>query len=262
MPKYGYLVVEGPHDVEFVYRLLSPFGMSRVGFEKDLDPFFVPLIPRVFPLDGELQKRMPVPLFLQSATHAVAIRSAEGDTRLINTVEETATKIDPARLIAIGVILDADTNASPSDRYVAIRDGLRAKNFAFPDAAGDVSVTAPRLGAFVLPDNQASGTLEDILRECGQQVYPGLFSTAKAHVDAADQDQSLLKEDLKELKKPAGRNKAIVGSMASILRPGKAVQVSLQDNRWLRDAALAIPRVKAVQEFLVSLLDLAAPTTP
>ncbi|HVC94499.1 MAG TPA: hypothetical protein VND64_12450 [Pirellulales bacterium] len=23
MPKYGYLVVEGPHDVEFSYRLLS-----------------------------------------------------------------------------------------------------------------------------------------------------------------------------------------------------------------------------------------------
>ena len=50
--------------------------------------------------------------------------------------------------------------------------------------------------------------------------------------------------------------------MASILRPGRAVQNSLQDNRWLRDAALAIPRVKAVQDFLVSLLDLAAPTTP
>ena len=47
MPKYGYLVVEGPHDVEFVYRLLSPFGMSRVRLEKDLDPFFSPLIPRL-----------------------------------------------------------------------------------------------------------------------------------------------------------------------------------------------------------------------
>ena len=64
-----------------------------------------------------------------------------------------------------------------------------------------------------------------------------------------------MSEDLDDLRKPAGRHKAIVGSMASILRPGKAVQVSLQDNRWLRDAALAIPRVKAVQDFLVSLLD-------
>jgi hypothetical protein len=28
MPKYGYLVVEGPHDIELVYRLLSPFGVD------------------------------------------------------------------------------------------------------------------------------------------------------------------------------------------------------------------------------------------
>jgi hypothetical protein len=262
MPKYGYLVVEGPHDVEFVYRLLSPFGMSRVRLEKDLDPFFVPLIPRDYPPDGDLQKRMPIPLFLQSPTHAVAVRSAVGDTRLINAIEEDTFKLDPSLLTGIGVLLDADTAISPGDRYIAIRDGLRAKNFSFLDDAGVVSPAAPRLGAFVLPDNQSQGTLEDILLECGRQVYPGLFSTATAHVDAAFQDQSLVNEDLDDLRKPAGRNKAIVGSMASILRPGKAVQVSLQDNRWLRDAALAIPRVKAVQDFLVTLLEMTPPASP
>jgi hypothetical protein len=40
-----------------------------------------------------------------------------------------------------------------------------------------------------------------------------------------------------------------------ILRPGRAVQVSLQDNRWLRDTALGLPRVRAVQEFLMNLLE-------
>jgi hypothetical protein len=55
---------------------------------------------------------------------------------------------------------------------------------------------------------------------------------------------------------PAGRNKAMVGSIASILRPGRAIQVSLQDDRWLRDTALALPRVKAVQDFLLKLLEL------
>lgn len=113
-----------------------------------------------------------------------------------------------------------------------------------------------------MPDNQSKGTLEDILLECGRQVYPGLYKTAAAHVDAALQDQSLVNEDLKELRKSAGKNKAIVGSMASILRPGRAVQNSIQDNRWLRDAALAIPRVKAVQAFLVNLLEMTAPASP
>ena len=59
MPKYGYLVVEGPQDVEFVYRLLSPLGMRRIRLEADVDPFLSPLIPHDYPPKGDLQKRMP-----------------------------------------------------------------------------------------------------------------------------------------------------------------------------------------------------------
>jgi hypothetical protein len=256
MPKYGVLVVEGPHDVELVYRLLSPLGMKRVRLEADLDPFLEPLIPRRYPPAGDLQKRPPMPLFLQSQSHAVAIPFAGGDAELVPTVEGAAVSIDFNGLTGVGIILDADSDKSPADRYAAIRDGLRAKNFPFPDDAGSLSATTPRFGAFVLPDNQAQGTLEDILLECSGLVYPSLLATATTHVDAASQDQSLINEDLKELRKSAGRNKAIIGSIASILRPGRAVQVSIQDNRWLRDAALAIPRVKGVQDFLVNLFEL------
>ena len=260
--KYGYVVVEGPHDVEMVYRLLRPFGLSRVQFKADLDPFFHPLTEYEFPMDGDLMKRIPVPLFLQSDSHLVAVHAAIGDTRLIDTVEENALAIDHNQLTGVGIILDTDSTKSPSDRYAAVRDGLRAKNFPFPDDAGLLSATTPRFGAFVLPDNQAQGTLEDILLECGALVYPGLLSTATAHVDAAFQDQSLSSEDVKELRKPAGRNKAVIGSIASILRPGRAIQVSIQDNRWLRDAALAILRVQAVQDFLVYLFEITPPSSP
>jgi hypothetical protein len=90
MPKYGFLVVEGPHDVEFVYRLLSPRGMRRVQMEADLDPFLRPLIPKDYLPGGDLQKRMPTPLFLQSGSHAVAIHSAEGDTRVLRLSRRTA----------------------------------------------------------------------------------------------------------------------------------------------------------------------------
>jgi hypothetical protein len=187
----------------------------------DLDPFFVELTRLEFPPSGNLQKRMPVPLFLRSPTHVVAVQVAMGDTRQINTLEEDSIKLDLARLTGIGIFLDADAAISPVGRYVRVRDGLRAKNFAFPGDPGIVSEGAPRLGAFVLPDNRSQGTLEDILLECGRQVYPGLVATATAHVDAAFQDASLVSDDLDELRKPAGRNKAIIGSMASILKPGR-----------------------------------------
>ena len=209
MPKYGYLVVEGPHDAEFVYRLLRPFGMKRVGLEADLDPFFIPLIPRTYPPDGDLQKRMPTPLFIKSGSHAVVIHSAIGDTRLIQTAEEDMRIIDFNSLTGIGVLLDSDTDKSPADRYSTIRDGLRANKLDFPDDAGSVSGANPRLGAFVLPDNQTQGTLEHLLLECAGQVYSAMLATATAHVNAAFQDQSLLTEDLVDPPPGAGRSRVL-----------------------------------------------------
>ena len=256
MPKYGYLAVEGPHDVELLYRLLRPHGLARVQRESALDPFFVPMVPRTYPPDGDLLKRVPIPLFLQSATHAVAVHSAMGDARLVQTIEENAVLVDTTRLTGIGVILDSDLAVAPVDRYTAIRDGLRGKGFRLPDAPGDVTSGSPRLGGFVLPDNLAAGTLEDILLNCAEHAYPALLSTATTHVEAAFGDDSLTADDTRELRKPAGHKKAIVSSIASILRPGRTIQVSVQDNRWLRDTSLELPRVKAVQNFLLQLLEL------
>jgi hypothetical protein len=42
--------------------------------------------------------------------------------------------------------------------------------------------------------------------------------------------------------------------MAGVFQPGKAVQVSIQDNDWLRGPALLQPRIRAVQLFLQQLL--------
>lgn len=255
MRKFGYLVVEGPHDVEFTYRLLSPFGLERVQLEETLDGFFAPLIPRKYPPDGDLQKRMPIPLFLQSETHAIAIHSAIGDSRLVATVEENASLLNLAAVTGIGVLLDSDKAIPAAERYADIKKSLAEKGFTLDDQPGAVSQDSPKLGAFVLPDNAATGTLEDLLIDSAQQVYPGLLESAITHVDAVE-NFGLLASELKEFKKPAGKNKALIGTMASILRPGKAIQVSIQDNRWLRNDALILPRIKAVRDFLQILFEL------
>lgn len=109
----------------------------------------------------------------------------------------------------------------------------------------------------MLPDNQTQGTLEDLLIECGEAAYPTLLPTARAHVQQALEDATLSASDTEDLKSRAGKNKAIVGTVASVLRPGKAVQVSIQDNKWLRGENLNLVRINAVQDFLVRLLDLA-----
>ena len=256
MRKFGYLVVEGPHDVEFVYRLLSPFGLARVQLEKNLDDTLRPLIPREYPPGGDLQRRMPIPLFLSSDSHAIAVHSAIGDSRLVGTIEENLALLDRSAVAGVGMILDADKQTAASERYAGIRDRMGKIGLLLDKDPGVVTQGSPRLGAFVLPDNAAPGTLEDLLLDSAALVYPCLLDTARQHVDAEGNDKCCLRVDLEELAKPAGRKKAIVGAMASILRPGKAVQVSIQDNRWLRDVALTLPRIKAVQDFLRHLFDL------
>jgi hypothetical protein len=260
MPKYGFLVVEGPHDVEFVYRLLRPFGLQRIRQEPGLDRFLEPLIPRKYPPDGDLQKRMPTPLFLQSPTHALAIHSATGDSRLVETVQENLAVLDLGRLTGVGILLDADRDktVSAAERYADIQGRMNGIGVPLSGAAGAVTDAGPKRGCFVLPDNAADGTLEDILLECAQAVYATMLAGASTHVDAAMNDTALRAEDLEHIQKPSGRQKAIVGSIASILRPGKATQVSLQDNRWLRGPTLQLPRVKAVQGFLATLFELTA----
>jgi hypothetical protein len=116
MPKYGFVVVEGPHDVEFVFRLLKPFGLSRVVREDKLDPALAPLIPREFPPAGDLQKRMPIPLFLQSASHAIAVHSAVGDSQILPTVRGNLGVLDADLISGIAIILDSDRAISPDDR--------------------------------------------------------------------------------------------------------------------------------------------------
>jgi hypothetical protein len=258
MRKYGYLVVEGPHDVEFTYRLLSPFGMQRVQHQKDLDEFFYPLIPRNYPPDGDLQKRMSTPLFLQNQTHAIAIHSAIGDSQLVNVMVDNAEILGNLNaVVGIGILLDSDEQISANQRYADIKQELANKSplFKLHNVSGQVTQGTPKLGAFVLPDNAAVGTLEDLLLESASVMYPDLLTIAKDYVEAAKSIE-FNKNDRKDFKKPAGENKAIVGAMANIMRPSKSVQVSIQDNNWLKKEALSIPRIKSVQDFLKVLFDL------
>ena len=253
MRKYGYLVVEGPHDVEFVYRLLSTFGLSRVQWGKDLDAKMVPLIPISFPPQGDLLKSMPVPLFTQSQTHAIAIHSATGDSRLVATLEENRTILSFSDLTGVGLLLDSDLEIAPLSRYETICGLMKSKELVLPEKPGLVLNGKPRMGAFILPDNINQGSLEDVLLECAASAYPHVLQHATQYVTNASH-QALA--DGKDLSKPALRKKAIVGSIATVLRPGRAVQVSIQDNAWLRDQNLKLPRVDAVLSFLAELFEL------
>ncbi|MCP3143846.1 DUF3226 domain-containing protein [Pyxidicoccus xibeiensis] len=255
--RYAYLVVEGPHDVELVGRLLKPHGFKRENLVARLDPYWQPLVPSKFPFGGDLSRRVPVPTFFIAQAVSVAVHAAGGDSEIANRVEESLALSRPPD--ALGVLLDADSTHSPSDRFMAVRDALQDKKlgFALPTRAGEVVTTHPHCGIFVLPDNVTAGTLEDLLLECAQVHFPALLADVQMLVGKVQAGAyALAAEELKDFNKPAGPRKATVACIAGVLKPGKAIQVSIQDNRWLDGAALTRPRISAVLLFLKELLGL------
>ncbi len=248
------LVTEGPHDVEAIGRLLSKLGANRVQTIDVLDAFWARLVPRRFPYEGDLLRRVPVPTFFQAETFSVAVHSAIGISQISKVARASLAALDepPA---AIGLVVDAD-DRSASEVWNEILEDMH--EFDFGQGPGHFGVSEPRAGVYVLPNNEGSGTLETILLKCGEKVYPELLAKARAWIEPLDPEDKAIfvnSNERKYLAKPAGKAKAVVSAVASVLRPGRTVQVSIQDNRWLSDIeAFSIPEVVAFQTFVSSLI--------
>lgn len=257
------LLVEGPHDLEFCARLLKPHGYHRIQQHSALKenyPFWLPLVPEKWPHKGDMLARHPVPVFLANSNgQSVAIINASGLDKLAARLGIDLSNLNGLP-DAIGIVLDADSNETPKDRHtgllkaIAERPETEARQIAFADKPGVVSAGPPRCGIFVMPDNESQGTLEDLLLDAAASAYPQLLQAAESYTASASQNSALQSSDLEEFNKPAGSKKATVAAMASILKPGKAIQVSIQDNRWLEPASLNLPRIKALQVFLDNLM--------
>ena len=254
----AYIATEGPHDVELLAGLLRPWGIRRVQKLSNVDPFWKRLIPKTFPHDDDLLKRMPVPTFFASETHSVALDAAVGIDKLAARVEESLSILDATP--ATAAVLDADDGEPVARRHAELAVKLQKLGLPLPARPGEISAESPRCGIYVLPDNATAGTLETLLEECAVVSYGALLTHARGYVAGID-SLGMAASELRELRKPAGRSKATIAAMAAILRPGRAIQVSLQDNNWLRGAALELPRVLAVRDFLADLLELPRPST-
>jgi hypothetical protein len=227
----AYLLVEGPHDVELIGRLLKWWGCKRVQRFERVDPFWRPLIPTTFPHGGDLLARVPVPTFFEAGDLQVAVGVAVGDSKIARTLHAELASTPSFRaeeLDAIGIVLDADDEA-PHDRWEAL-----ARAIELPPA---LRVALPIIA-------------------CGEVVYPRLLDAAKAYLSevAAGARAEVGLEDLAEFNKESGRKKALFAAMAAPLKPGKAMQVSIQDNRWLSESTRALPSVGGCLAFMEALL--------
>ncbi len=90
--------------------------------------------------------------------------------------------------------------------------------------------------------------------QCAEQNYDHLLNLAENYLENLDQNR-IESSELKELKKPAGENKAKISIIASILKPGKSIQISVQDNNWINEKTLILPNIILIREFIANLLN-------
>lgn len=245
-------IVEGPHDEAFLGRLLRvQHGLSACKQPSEVDPFWTVTIPTTFPAKNDLRMRVPVPYFYQDSNTSLAMIVAVGDSQLLHVVQDTIAVL-PGAVDALGVFLDADRQQPPDVRFHSITEELSDLNFG--GGPGMVGTDSCRCGVYIFPDNAAAGTLENLLEECAGVSYSSALAAARVFVDCIV-DEMFEAGELKDFKKPSGRKKATIATLAAILRPGKAIQVSISDNRWLTPETLTLPNVSSVAVFVKSLLE-------
>ena len=130
--------------------------------------------------------------------HLDEVESQDGVENLIESLGVRLTLSEEGDVI--GVVIDADTDIS--DRWQSIRG--RITDFGYqnvpdqPDPDGTIldppaRTLLPRLGVWIMPNNQTSGILEDFLRFLVPQPNI-LFDHAKASVAAIPEGERRFKQ--------------------------------------------------------------------
>lgn len=255
--KLGYLIAEGYHEIEVIGNLLKLEKFSRITNIKDLHPYWHRIIPKGYPVAGDLVKRVSCPAFFQNDTFSAAIHSASGLNQVCSILEGTLTNLDTLKddMTGIGIFIDADFDHRGAQyRFDQIKTKINSI-LTLPDKPGEIQKSQPNTGVYIFPDNQNVGTLENILTECAKVVYPNILAGATGYVNNLNID-NLDMNDQRDFNLPAGKMKAIVGCIGNVLRPGKAIQVSLQDNKWVSDQTSSITGIKNLYDFLIQLFEL------
>lgn len=253
--KCGYLLVEGYDDVELIGGILRNKNIKRVRDIKNLFDRWRPIIPKSYPYKGDLTKRIPAPAFFQNDDLSIAIHCSEGGPpNMAKTWRLTFIDNNPEikeLLIGIGIISDADNNITSTFNLIKTEfTGI----LQLPDKCGEISSGVPKTGVFLFPDNLNNGTVEKILLKCAENTYPEILSRAQQYV--LDVDKNVTGFDKTSLNKPAGKEKATVGCISNILKPGKAVQVSIQDNDWVCSHTIKNTELSKLNVFITELFQI------
>lgn len=246
--RFSVAVSEGVHDVMAIVKVLTLKGFDEITTVSRIPEPFHQIIQQRYPWQNDGQKLTWVvshPSFLVKDNHWILVSSAGGQTELADNLKSILAAFrkpfTDAALHSAAILADADQKTALEKRqelYRQLADAFAdGDNFEFDPA---MPKQIRRFGAvkpfdvYIFPDNQGPGTLEDILLDGARQAYPDLLAEAERYIAYA---KGL--PYTKELKNNFNDRKAVVGVIANALRPGKANQVSIHDNKWFTAKNLA-----------------------
>ncbi len=257
--KFILIMTEGPHDVSAIGKILRIRGFQELDIKQEIPEELQVFIPKQYPFDdnGRMKWAVPRPTYLSKKENYVVIFNVGGISEIAGKMADSLSLLRASvlqMLCGIAIITDMD-NLDREARLKALLNELESK---MEDAQinklseNEVKITNDTgtfpLYFFFFPDNSSKGTLENLLIDGAQIIYPDLLTGAQHYIDNAKERYPLHNfDDLK----------ATVGAVANVLKPGRANQVSIHDNDWFTKESLErLENHKRFATFLDSMLSL------
>lgn len=259
--KHFLFLVEGPHDVAAISRILRINYNIRREITKiaDISEVWSRLIPKGYPFntEGILDRTAPYPSFFQNENLSIAIKVANSDSKLFLTLDrclkilerENKKKID-----GIIIFCDAD-NEIRQEKIKKLIDNAKVSGIESFDVEKieedqkiytDVKEIKSKIYTF--PNNKDEGRLEDILLQGAKEVYKDLLDEAENYVKK-------IPEKYKNEWTESSENKVVVGCMANAFKPGRPNQASINDNDWISATTMECEYIHLLSDFITSFIN-------
>ncbi len=201
---------------------------------------------------SNIYKRISPPSLLYNNDISVVIFQG-GGSMLISRLTALFDNSDLHKdLDAFALFADADRR-DPQQIVLRYQKELRVYLPNLPAKAGQICKGSQLLGAYIFPDNRQQGVVENLVIECGDVAYKELLDSARDYVKSFQQRRSSLASWA-----PFDKEKALIASVVSLLKPGKTNSVSLQDNEWISQTTQNASMLQSLITFCKEMLRLSA----
>ncbi len=259
MNRFIYLVTEGVLDVVFLSQILcAGYGGKIAKHKSELPPEVAGWLDRFkWPIGNDIARRaVPAPAIVVLQDNVIGMSNGQGLTRIKEIMKadwEAFLRMD-LKPAALGIILDADDK--PVDkRFSEFAALLEEYSYPRPDRIEAVAQAGVlRAGIFSFPGNAQQGSLEDLLLPLAEIRFPALHPHAATFVNSWCERPELAGADFEELRSRTGPRKAALSAAAALLKPGKPLSASIEDQKWIPDNLRATHVLTPLMKFLDQLM--------